>query len=127
MAKKNNNLSCDCNVLHEEQVNKAKTNMLSESMLVDMANFYKAVGDLTRMKIINALYNNKLCVCDISYMLNMTKSAVSHQLKYLKNAYLIDCTKQGKEVYYFLADNHVKDLFEISKQHILEMNNEKGC
>ena len=127
MGNNKTKLSCDCNVLHIEQVNKAKENMLENNLLKNMAIFYKAVSDETRLKIINALYNNKLCVCDISTLLNMTKSAVSHQLKYLKNAYLIDCTRVGKEIYYFLADEHVKEVFEISKEHIMEMKNEESC
>ena len=126
MTKKNINTNCDCNVLHKDLVEVAQKNMLNENLLIDMANFYKAVSDVTRMKIINALYVKELCVGDIANLLNMTKSAVSHQLKYLKNAFLIDCRKQGKEVYYFLADEHVKVVFEISKEHIMEMNNEKN-
>lgn len=113
-------LVCDCEVIHEDIVNKVKKNMLNEEVLLMMADFYKAFSDSTRVKIIDAIYENELCVCDISVLLNMTKSAVSHQLKYLREMNLIKARKAGKEVYYSLADKHVKEVFEISKEHILE-------
>ncbi len=113
-------LVCDCEVIHEDIVNKVKKNMLNEEVLLMMADFYKAFSDSTRVKIIDAIYENELCVCDISVLLNMTKSAVSHQLKYLREMNLIKARKTGKEVYYSLADKHVKEVFEISKEHILE-------
>lgn len=113
-------LVCDCEVIHEDIVNKVKKNMLNEEILLMMADFYKAFSDSTRVKIIDAIYENELCVCDISVLLNMTKSAVSHQLKYLREMNLIKARKAGKEVYYSLADKHVKEVFEISKEHILE-------
>lgn len=113
-------LVCDCEVIHEDIVNKVKKNLLNEEVLLMMADFYKAFSDSTRVKIIDAIYENELCVCDISVLLNMTKSAVSHQLKYLREMNLIKARKAGKEVYYSLADKHVKEVFEISKEHILE-------
>lgn len=113
-------LVCDCEVIHEDIVNKVKKNMLNEEILLMMADFYKAFSDSTRVKIIDAIYENELCVCDISVLLNMTKSSVSHQLKYLREMNLIKARKAGKEVYYSLADKHVKEVFEISKEHILE-------
>lgn len=113
-------LVCDCEVIHEDIVSKVKKNMLNEEVLLMMADFYKAFSDSTRVKIIDAIYENELCVCDISVLLNMTKSAVSHQLKYLREMNLIKARKAGKEVYYSLADKHVKEVFEISKEHILE-------
>ena len=72
------------------------------------------------VKIINVINESELCVCDIASILNMTKSAVSHQLKNLREMNLIKSRKQGKEVYYSLADEHVKEVFDISKIHVLE-------
>lgn len=118
---------CDCDVIHSEIVEEVKKKMLSKEILLSMADFYKAVSDSTRMKIINALFEHELCVCDISSLVNMTKSAVSHQLKYLKDMNLIKARKQGKEVYYSLADRHVKEVFVISKEHILEKIDEEDC
>ena len=119
--------TCDCDVIHCETVEFVKQRVLDEKSLLLMANFYKALSDSTRIKIINVLDEGELCVCDISVLLNMTKSAVSHQLKYLREMNLISSTKRGKEVFYRLADNHVKEVFEISKEHVFEERNEEGC
>ena len=111
---------CDCDIIHTDLVAKAKKSLLSDDILLDISDFYKAFSDSTRIKIINLLKSNELCVCDISSILNMTKSAVSHQLKNLRDMNLIKNEKRGKEVWYSLADNHVKTVFEISLEHILE-------
>lgn len=115
---------CDCNTIHDEQVKRTKKQMLDDDTLLDIADFYKALADSTRIKIINALDKGALCVCDISSLLNMTKSAISHQLQNLKEMGLVKGEKRGKEVYYSLADEHVKQVFEISMAHVLEMKNE---
>lgn len=116
-----NETGCDCDIIHEEYVSKAKSNMLDEEKLLLISDFYKALSDSTRIKIINLLNNHELCVCDISVVLNMTKSAVSHQLKNLREMNLIKSRKQGKEVWYSLADEHVKEVFAISLEHIMEI------
>lgn len=120
-------VTCDCDVIHSEIVELVKERVLDEESLLLMADFYKALSDSTRIKIINVLDEGELCVCDISVLLNMTKSAVSHQLKYLREMNLISSTKRGKEVFYRLADNHVKEVFEISKEHVFEERNEESC
>ena len=111
---------CDCNIIHGDIVEKAKKEMPDEELLLFMADFYKALSDSTRIKIISLLDGGELCVCDISSVLNMTKSTVSHQLQNLKEMNLIKSHKKGKEVWYSLADRHVKEVFEISKEHALE-------
>lgn len=113
-------MQCDCDVIHQDVVDKVKSEMLDDDSLINMADFYKALSDSTRIKIINALYISEMCVCDISVLLNMTKSAISHQLKNLKELNLIKSRKQGKEVYYSLADRHVGIVFEITKEHVQE-------
>lgn len=113
-------MQCDCDVIHQDVVEKVKSEMLDDDSLINMADFYKALSDSTRIKIINALYISEMCVCDISVLLNMTKSAISHQLKNLKELNLIKSRKQGKEVYYSLADRHVGIVFEITKEHVQE-------
>mgnify|MGYP003289737848 CR=1 FL=1 len=115
-----NELVCDCDIIHGDLVEKAKQTILSEDMLIKISHFYKALSDSTRIKIVNLLEKNELCVCDIAVILNMTKSAVSHQLKYLRQLNLIKSCKRGKEVWYSLADEHVKQVFDISLEHILE-------
>lgn len=111
---------CDCGCINPEHIEVANKLMdkLPTSRLV---NFYKSFADETRLKIICVLDEvGKMCVCDIAYSLGMTKSAISHQLKYLKDAKLVVSNKVGKEVYYKLADEHIKDLYEIGLKHIEE-------
>ncbi len=117
--------NCDCNIIHKKDVESVKQKMLDDEILLLTADFYKALSDSTRIKIINALDEAELCVCDISALLNMTKSAVSHQLQNLKEMDLIKSRRQGKEVFYSLADEHVRQVFEISLEHVLEELNEK--
>lgn len=117
-------LKCDCNIIHSDVVNEAKKCLLKDETLSNMSLFYKAMSDSTRIKIINLLKDNELCVCDISAILNLTKSTVSHQLKYLRELNLIKCKKLCKEVWYSLADDHVKEVFEISLEHIMEKEND---
>lgn len=112
---------CDCGCVHTSEVKKAKEDMLGEGELLFIADFYKALSDSTRIKIINLLAGNELCVCDIAYVLNMTKSAVSHQLKYLREMNVIKNRKSGKEVFYTLADDHVRQIFDISIEHMEEI------
>ena len=113
-------LYCDCDIIHHELVGKAKSKMLDDDKLLLIADFYKALSDSTRIRIINALKECELCVCDIASILNMTKSAVSHQLKYLREVGIIKFRKSGKEVFYSLDDDHVRQIFEISSKHLGE-------
>lgn len=117
-------MTCDCEVIHQDKVQKAKQTMLDEGSLLKMADFYKALSDSTRIKIVDLLEKNELCVCDISSLIDMTKSAVSHQLKYLREMNLVKTRKKGKEIWYSLADEHVKQVFDISLTHVRELENE---
>lgn len=119
-----NEAMCDCEIIHKDKVEMAKKSMLNDDCLLIIADFYKALSDSTRIKIINLLEKNELCVCDIASILNMTKSAVSHQLKNLRELNLIKSRKIGKEVWYTLADDHVKQVFDISLEHVLESDND---
>ena len=112
------NLMCDCNVIHENKVKESKKNMLKLRTIEDMSNFFKILGEPTRIKILNTLDNNEMCVCDIANVLNMTKSTISHQLNILKINNIVKYKKVGKEVYYTLDDEHVKKVFEIALSHI---------
>ncbi|MDF2685754.1 MAG: putative transcriptional regulator [Clostridia bacterium] len=111
---------CDCNVIHKDIVDMVKTKMPEESQLYDLADFFKVLGDSTRIKIMWALDKNEMCVCDLAVLLNMTKSAISHQLRSLKQSNLVKYRKEGKIVYYNIADDHVKDIFEKGLEHIAE-------
>ena len=88
--------------------------------LTAYSEFFKIFSDKSRLKILWLLDKNELCVCDIAHLLNMTKSAVSHQLKTLRLANLVRTRRQGKEVYYKLSDNHIAQIFETALCHILE-------
>lgn len=112
------NLMCDCNVIHENKVKESKKNMLKLKTITDMSNFFKILGEPTRIKILNTLDNNEMCVCDIANVLNMTKSTISHQLNILRINNIVKYKKVGKEVYYTLDDEHVKEVFEIALSHI---------
>lgn len=111
---------CDCDVIHAEVVDDVKKRMPSAEELEDLTKFFKILGDSTRVKIIWALDESEMCVCDIAVLLNMTKSAISHQLKTLKEANLVKFRRDGKVVYYSLKDDHVKDIFEKGMEHIKE-------
>jgi len=111
---------CQCNVIHEDVVNRVKSNMPEEEHLYDLAELFKVFGDTTRAKILYALFASEMCVCDIASLLNMTQSAISHQLRVLKQARLVKYKKEGKIVYYSLADEHVKQIFDQGLLHITE-------
>ena len=113
-----NEFICDCNIIHQEIVDKTLKNMLDEDTFNKLAEFFKIVGDTTRVKILFALDQNEMCVCDIANVLGMSKSSISHQLGTLRRSGIVKCRKQGKEVFYMLDDNHVKEVFEVGIEHI---------
>ena len=110
----------DCEIVNKDRIKKALSEMLNEKVLLKMSDFFKVFADETRLKILNMLDNNSLCVCSISAGLGMTKSAISHQLKKLREMNLVKSEKIGKEVWYSLADDHIKKVFDISAEHIME-------
>ena len=111
---------CSCSVIHEEIVNKVKETMPREELLYDLADLFKVFGDATRIKILCALFEAEMCVCDIAALLGMTQSAISHQLRVLKQARLVKYRRDGKVVYYSLDDEHVKHIFDQGLVHINE-------
>jgi ArsR family transcriptional regulator len=120
----NEELICDCEVIHADIVNEVNKRMPHEEDIYDLSDFFKVLGDSTRMRIIWALDESEMCVCDIAVLLNMTKSAISHQLRALRNANLVKFRKEGKTVFYSLKDKHIKDIYEIGMEHIKEKYNE---
>lgn len=120
MVEKNDFEKCECTMIHEETVNMVKRKMPLEENLYDLAELFKVFGDTTRIKILWALAESEMCVCDIAALLNMTQSAISHQLRVLKQARLVKNRKDGKVVYYSLDDAHVKQIFEQGLVHINE-------
>lgn len=113
-----NNFHCDCNAINEELVRNTLKSMPDTHTFESLANFYKIIGNDTRCKIIYSLSINEMCVCDLSNVLSMTKSSVSHQLSKMREAGVVKCRREGKEVYYSLDDEHISSIFAISLAHI---------
>lgn len=111
---------CEISVIHEDIINSVEENMPEEEILYDLAELFKVFGDSTRVKILWALDESEMCVCDIAALLNMTQSAISHQLRILKNARLVKNRREGKVVYYSLDDDHVRQIFDQGLSHIKE-------
>lgn len=111
---------CECNAIHQDVVKKVKKLMPEEETLYDLAELFKVFGDTTRVRILCALFESEMCVCDISILLGMSQSSISHQLRVLKSAKLVKNRKEGKVVYYSLDDEHIKHIFEQGLEHINE-------
>ena len=112
--------TCDCNIVHHEAVCAACKAKLPEGDYEKLADFFKILGDKTRTKILWALVGRELCVCDIANLLGMTKSAVSHQLGTLRGANFVKFRREGKTVYYSLADGHIRTMLDSGIEHINE-------
>lgn len=111
---------CNCVIIHEDVINRVRKQMPEEESLYDLAELFKVFGDTTRIKILCALFEAEMCVCDIAALLNMTQSAISHQLRALKQARLVKYRKDGKVVFYSLDDDHVQSIFRMGLTHISE-------
>ena len=111
---------CDELFVHEDAAARALQKLPGDDILIDLAELYKIFGDSTRIKILYLLYEEEMCVCDIAASLNMTVSAISHQLRILKGAKLIKFRKDGKSVFYSLADEHVTSILAQGMEHITE-------
>ena len=108
---------CENTVIHKEIVEEIKTKLPEEEILYDLGDFFR---DSTRIKILSALFQSEMCVCDIASLFEMTQSAISHQLRVLKQGRLVKYRKSGKVVYYSLEDEHVKKIVEQGLNHIME-------
>jgi ArsR family transcriptional regulator len=120
MAKENIAKKCDCAVIHADAVRKAKKQMPKDEKLYDLAEFFKVFGDSARIKILWILNKSPMCVCDLAVLLNATKSAVSHQLRILKQARLVKYKKYGKIAMYSPCDGHIQKIFDQGFDHINE-------
>jgi DNA-binding transcriptional ArsR family regulator len=118
--KNNKNIRCDCAPHHQDIVDKARASLPREERMLDLSELFKVLGDATRIKIISALLTQEMCVCDIAVLLDMTKSAISHQLRVLRQSKLVKARKQGKHTYYSLDDDHVQSIIETGLAHINE-------
>lgn len=105
---------------HDETLKDLKAKMPEEKLLYDLGDLFKVFGDTTRIRILYSLFETELCVCAIAELLDMTQSAISHQLKVLKNANLVSSRREGKTIYYFLADDHVRSIIGQGYEHLTE-------
>ncbi|MCC8169214.1 MAG: metalloregulator ArsR/SmtB family transcription factor [Oscillospiraceae bacterium] len=111
---------CDCDVIHEEVVNEVRGKMSAREEYIELAALFKLFGDGTRVQILHALEQSEMCVCEIASLLGLTKSAVSHQLKELRISNLVKFRREGQNVYYSLADDHVKEIIDLGFEHLRE-------
>ncbi len=111
---------CSTDKVNVENVERVSKHMPNDLLLGELSDFFKVFGDLTRTKILWALEESELCVCDLGSILGMSKSAVSHQLSTLRKANLVKFRREGKNVFYSLKDDHVKTILEIGMEHIQE-------
>ena len=120
MDKKINAVVCDALCVHEETVRLVKEAMIDSEKLLDLSELFKVLGDHTRIRILEALSQSELCVCDLSEILDMTQSAISHQLRVLRSAKVVKYRKEGKNVYYNLEDEHIFSLINVGMTHVVE-------
>lgn len=120
MAKRTTAPACGMLHVHEELVERVRAELPQEEQLFDLAELFKVFGDSTRIKILYLLFEAELCVCDIAQLLGMTQSAISHQLQVLKKSKLVKYRRDGKTVFYSLADSHVRTIIGQGMEHINE-------
>ena len=111
---------CETEEVHEDLLKIVNETMPDETELYDLAELFKIFGDSTRIRILYVLFEAEMCVCDIAALLGMTQSAISHQLRALKNARLVKARREGKTVFYSLADDHVKTIIDQGLEHVAE-------
>ena len=112
--------TCEEKTIHPEQVDSVVKDLPPDEMLFDLAELFKIFGDSTRITILYVLFEAELCVCDIAAVLGMSQSAISHQLRTIKQARLVKNRREGKTIYYSLADDHVKTIIGMAIEHLEE-------
>lgn len=117
---KEEKMTCDCLEIHEDIVKELRQNMLPQEEFMNLSNVFKMFADPTRLKILSMLFQHELCVCDISTLLDMTQSAVSHQLSVLRQNRIIKSRRSGKNIYYSLDDVHIEAIYKTGLAHIEE-------
>ena len=120
MPEKKNAPECEFLFVHQEIVDRMNQVMPAEETLFDLAELFKIFGDSTRIKILYVLFESEMCVCDIAQLLGMTQSAISHQLQVLKKSKLAKYRREGKTVFYSLADDHVRTILGQGMEHVTE-------
>lgn len=110
---------------HKDILSTVRHELPTDELLADLSDLFKLFGDTTRLKILYALFESEMCVCAIAELLSMTQSAISHQLKTLKNANLVGNRREGKTIYYFLSDDHVRTIVAQGFEHLIEERKEE--
>lgn len=116
----NKEFICGENCPHYKKINEVKLKTPQEDEIIDLADMFKIFSDSTRLKIILAILNTELCVCDLCELLKLNQSTVSHQLQTLRASKLVKYRKEGKQVYYSLQDKHIENIISQALEHILE-------
>ncbi len=111
---------CQVRVIHLDRVEQARKDTVSEKEIERLSSIYKILGDPSRLKIVMALKNVEMCVCDLAAFLGLTESAVSHQLRRFRDLALVKSRREGQVIYYSLDDEHVAELLNIGLEHVLE-------
>lgn len=111
---------CEENRIHQDILQKVQSDLPDDEILYDLAELFKVFGDSTRIKILYALFESEMCVCDIADLLGLTQSAISHQLRTLKASKLVRSRREGKTVFYSLADQHVRSIIGQGMDHVME-------
>ena len=120
MDAKNSIPACDLMFVHEDKIGHVLQALPNDEQLYDLADLFRMFGDTTRIRILYVLFESELCVCDIARLLNLSQSAVSHQLRILKDAKLVRFRREGKTVFYTLDDDHVRTILSLGMEHITE-------
>lgn len=120
MSEQEEALCCEFMHVHEDIVKKVNEVMPDEEMLYDLAELFRIFGDSTRIRILYVLFESEMCVCDIAQLLGMSQSAISHQLRCLKQSKLVKFRREGKTVFYSLADGHVRTILDQGMEHVAE-------
>lgn len=118
--KEKETMCCEATQVHEDLINIVNKTMPEETELYDLAELFKVFGDSTRIRILFVLFEAEVCVCDLAQVLNMTQSAISHQLRILKQNKLVKNRREGKSIFYSLADDHVRTIIAQGREHIEE-------
>lgn len=111
---------CEVEHHHGEKVKRVVEQMPNDELMFGVAELFKVFGDSTRTRILSALFVSEMCVCDLADVLGMTKSAVSHQLRVLRQTKIVKARRNGKEVYYSLADSHIEEIYKMAIEHLTE-------
>jgi DNA-binding transcriptional ArsR family regulator len=111
---------CSCRCIHQNRIDTAEKEALAENENIDLASLFKAMGDPNRLRILWALRNREMCVCDLAKLIGVTESAISHQLRMLRQLHLVANRREGSVLYYRLADNHVSELIHLALKHLRE-------